>query len=277
MRAVMPDYFKTLGIAQLEGRDFTPSDSPDAAPVAIVSDDLARRYFPGESAMGKRISVDMGDGKNEWREIVGIVGSVRQANLEKSPEAQLYLPFDQFSMPMAAFVVRTRRDSAGFLGELRQEIINTDRYQSAVQPREMIEVFRRSVQSRKFNMLLLGIFAAAAVLLTALGIYGVVSFVVAQSTGEIGIRLALGARTSDVMWLILRRGTALLAIGIVFGVAISLVFMNIVASMLFQVTAHDSVVLISATALVTFLGYLAMYFPARKATRVDPLMALRSY
>jgi putative ABC transport system permease protein len=276
LRAIMPGYFRTLGISQVEGREFTDADSADVHEVAIVSDGLARRYWGGESSIGKQVSLDMGDGKTEWREIIGVVNSVHQVSLEQTPEPQLYVPFAQFPMPMATFVVHTNVRPPSFIAQLRREIASADRYQSAVQPREMQDVFRRSVQSRKFNMLLLSIFAATAVVLTALGIYGVLSFVVAQGTGEIGIRLALGAKARDILWLVMRRGGTLLLIGIAVGWVAALACSRIIASMLFQVSAQDGAVFASVTLLVFLIATIAMYLPARRAMRVDPMVALRS-
>ena len=276
MRCASPDYFRAMGIPILGGRQFTLQDSASAPNVMIVNDAMAQRYWPDESPVGKQISFDKDDnGQPVWRQIVGVVQGVRHSGLESEPEPQMYAPYYQFSMGFMTIVVRTIGDPLALAPDLRHQVMTVDKDLPVSRIRTMDQILSESVAPKKFNMLLLTLFAAVALLLASIGIYGVISYSVTQRTGEIGIRMALGAQKIDVARLIIKQGLTLTSIGIIVGLAGALGMTRLLASLLYHVSATDLTIFAEVTILLGTVAFLASYIPARRATDMHPIQALR--
>jgi putative ABC transport system permease protein len=271
---VTPDYFRTMGIPLLTGRTFTEQDKTDSPSVVIISETLARRNFPGEDPLGKRLILD--DEKPAY-EIIGVVGDVRHEGLEKETYPGYYLSFYQAPERQVNLMVRSAPavDPSGLQLAVRNVIKQMDKEQLVWETKTMEQLRAESVARRRFNMMLLGIFAALALLLAAVGIYGVMSYSVTQRTHEIGIRLALGAQTSDVLRMVVRQGMTLALIGVALGLLTALAVTRVMASLLYGVTATDALTYAGVSVLLAGIALLACLIPARRATHVDPMVALR--
>ncbi len=277
-RVVNPDYFNAMGIPLQRGRVFDTRDTAAATPVFVINRRLAEQYWPGEDPTGKRLKIGPVDGPNQWATVIGVVGDVRQAGLYGEQLAELYAPYAQERrswMSPRDLVVRTNGHAAALAGAVREAVWQVDKDQPVSNIRTMDEVFAATVSRERFQTLLLGLFAALALALACVGLYGVISYAVAQRTHEIGIRMALGAQAGDVLKLVLRQGMTLTFVGLVFGIAGALAVTRVMTDLLFGVTATDSVTFISVAALLILVAFLACYVPARRATKVDPLIALR--
>jgi putative ABC transport system permease protein len=262
-----------MSTSLLSGRDFEPRDSFTASPVAIVNHAFVDRYFPGQKVLGKQLSVCWTVKKPV--EIVGIVADARQADLHDSPEPTIFLSNSQAPMYFATLVVRATGDPLQIARDVQAAIHRVDPDQAVSDIRTMETVFSNSVSSPRFQTVLLLVFAALAIALAMIGVYGVVSYSVSQRINEIGIRVALGARSSDVFRLVLREALTLSAIALTIGLLASLVLGRVLQSLLFEVTPTDPATLATVACLVLAVSVLAAAAPARRATRVDPLSALR--
>jgi predicted permease len=272
-----------MGITLMRGRFVTPQDN-ETAPVVIDIDDVfARTYFPHENPIGKRINVGH---FNVQPEIVGVVGHVKQwgpgADAKSAVEAQFYYPFMQLPekmMPLVAdavaVVLRTEGDPTAIMGLVRSAVQENDAREVIYGVQTMDDIIATSFAARRLSMILLGVFAAIALVLSCVGIYGVISYLVSRRTHEIGVRMALGAQRSDVMRLVLGEGAKMALIGVAVGIAAALALTQLMANQLFGVTAHDPLTFVLVAILLTFVALLACYIPARRAVRVDPLVALR--
>jgi putative ABC transport system permease protein len=277
-RTVSPDYFRTMNIPVLTGRQFSPQDSPDSARVVIVSETTAQRFWPGEDALGKRIKMGGFNSDEPWLSVVGIVKDVRQFELDVDPKPQAYFPYTQMTYSFLAprdLVVRTAVDPLSLAAAARNEVWSIDKDQPVSNIATMEQILSNSVARQRFNMLLLAIFAAVALVLAAVGIYGVISYSVTQRTHEIGIRMALGATSSDVLRLVVGQGFKLVSIGVGIGLACAFILTRLMESLLFGVSATDPMTFAAISAVLVAVAMLASYIPARKATRVDPMVALR--
>jgi putative ABC transport system permease protein len=266
-------YFRALGIPLLSGRGFSEQDGANAAPVVIINETLARRYWPDSDPLGKRLRV--GDEKRPWRTVVGVVGDVKQYGLDTPSTMQVYLPHQQSPSQQMVLVVRTSVEPQSLTAAVRNEIWAVDKDQPVYNIRTMEQLLSKSVAQRRFNMLLVGVFAAVALLLATIGLYGVISYSVAQRTHEIGIRMALGAETRDVLRLVLGQGMTLTLIGVAVGLGAAFALTRIMSSLLYGVSATDPATFGGVSVLLTVVALVACYIPARKATRVDPMVALR--
>jgi putative ABC transport system permease protein len=239
--------------------------------VVIINQAMARQFWPDEDPIGKR----MGVGSEPLRTVVGIVGDVRQAGLETEPRAEFFYPFFQIDIGSGTFVVRTGGDPKSTIASVRSELQAVDKDQPLFRISTMDEVLARSVAPRRLNMLLLGIFAGVALVLAAVGLYGVMSYSVTQRTREIGIRMALGAARGDVMKLVVGQGMILAVVGVAVGLVASFFLTRLMSSLLYGVSATDPLTftMISLVLIVVALG--ASFVPARRATKVDPMVALR--
>jgi putative ABC transport system permease protein len=273
-RVARPDYFRTMGAALLKGRDFTEGDDDAAPAVVIVNEALARRQWPGEEPLGKRITVS-GEGARP-REVVGVVGDVKQGEWASAPQPEMYLPHLQAASPRTMTLVIRAAPGAPEIGpEVRREVWAIDSDLPVSQVAGMEEVVSQAVGQQRFNTLLIGLFAATALLLAAVGVYGVMSHAVAQRTHEIGVRVALGARGRDVLGMIIRQGLGLTLAGLAVGLAGALALTRVMNSLLYEVSATDPLVFGGVAGALTLSALLACYVPARRATKVDPMVALR--
>jgi putative ABC transport system permease protein len=274
---ITPGYMHLLGIPMLSGRDFTPADNASGPKVCIINDVFARTLFPGRGAVGEKIHI--GHGYAVLREIVGVVASVKQdGQADTDASLQVYEPFAQFPRTNANFVVRTRAANAGLAAAVRHAVQQIDSQQPVTGFRSLEEILGDNIALPRFRTVLLGMFAGLAALLAAMGLYGVMSYTVTQQTQEMGIRLALGAQRGDILRLIIGRGMLLVGGGVMLGIAGALALTHLLvsfASFLFGVKAYDPVTLVSVTAMFAIVAALACWLPARRASRVDPLVALR--
>ncbi|MCZ6752648.1 MAG: ABC transporter permease [Acidobacteria bacterium] len=284
-RYVTPDYFRAMGIRLLQGRFFTHRDTADSTPVAIIDELIARRYWPEGDAIGKRMAnnpvLEGSYGHAHWREIVGIVGHVKHSGLDANSEKQLYIPSLQFLNPRfpqrsESFVVRTSSDPMNMLASIQKAIHALDSDLPVYRPMTMEQVVSNSLAQRRLSMLLVGLFAGIALLLTVIGIYGVVSYAVNQRTHEMGIRSALGATPGEILRLVVGEGLKLAVLGVAIGLVASLSITRFISSLLYGINTTDVVTYVSVALLLITIAVLASYVPARRATRVDPMLALRT-
>jgi putative ABC transport system permease protein len=278
IRFVSAGYFRTMSIPLLKGRDFNERDLPDTPQVAIVNQALARKYWPNAEAVGKRISFSTQNPK--WYEIVGIVGNVKHRGLDIEDKPEFYIPFlqplfaDANVQPMYV-AIRTSVEPSSLAAVVRNEVATIDPDQPVSNVLTMDQRIADSVAPRRFNMFLLGLFAALALLLAAIGIYGIMAFSVAQRTHEIGVRMALGARAGDVLRLVVTNGFKLALIGIAVGLGAAFALTRLMQTLLFDVSPTDPLTFVIDSLLLATVALLACYIPARRATKVDPLVALR--
>jgi predicted permease len=281
--AVTPDYLRVMGIPLLHGRFLTPQDTETAPIVAVINDGVARGLFPNEDPLGKRLHLTFFDLSAE---IVGIVSTVKHFGLDARPDNdnqfQLYIPFRQVPdglMPLLAknssVALRTANQPASLTSAVRQEVHAVDNQQVMFGETTMQDLLDGSLSFRRSSMILLEVFAALALFLASIGIYGVISNLVGQRTHEIGVRVALGAQRSDVLRLVLGRGVTLGLLGVALGIMAALPLMRLLSSMLFGTTAADPLTFASVALLLIGVALLACYVPARRATHVDPIVALR--
>ena len=280
---VTPDYLNALGIPLERGRFIDAQDTAHSQPVAVIDERFASAFFGGQDPIGKSIHLEI---LGAQVEIVGVVGHVKHWGLDSDAsatlQAQLYLPLEQFPDPFlpmvsrsVSLISRTQSDPAAMANPIRQAIERQNSQQVVYDVETMDDVISRSLASRRFSVILLGGFAGLALLLSCIGIYGVISYLVGQRTHEVGIRMALGAQRRDVLGMVLRQGAALALIGVAVGIGVALGLTRLMASMLFGVTPHDPVTFACVAALLMAVALLACYIPARRATRVDPMIALR--
>jgi predicted permease len=271
---IAPGYFKTLGIPLLQGRDFEDSDTASAPKVAIISERVAKQLWPDGSAIGKRLRLDGTD----WFTIVGIAGDVRQYDLQQPTEETIYLPYQQetkmFFLRTVTFVARTTRPQAA-ADYMRGVIRQTAPDLPITTVKTMDALLSESVAQPRMRMLLIGSFALCALMIATLGIYGVMTYAVTQRRREIGIRMAIGAEWTDVVWLVLRRALVIVAVGAVIGIAASLAVTKTLTSFLFEVTPNDPSAIAGVTVLLVLIALIAAWLPARRAAQTDPVEALR--
>jgi putative ABC transport system permease protein len=269
-----------MGIPVVRGREFTDRDTLNSAPVLIVNETLARQYFPNEDPIGKRIApgfstVPVREDGSGMREVVGVVADVKHQNLQGPPQPEIY--FAQSQMPMAAMtvVVRAAGDPRALQRAARGVVQSLDRNAPVYAIRTVDELLDRSVATPRFNTLLLGLFAAVALILTTVGLYGVISCSVSENTQQIGIRVALGAQRSDVFRLIVGQGVMLTIVGVAIGLGAAFGLTRLMSSLLFGVGSTDPWTFTAVAVLLLCVAAIACYLPARRAMKVDPMVALR--
>jgi putative ABC transport system permease protein len=274
IRVSTPDYFRAMRIPLLKGRNFSESDLGSSLNMAIVNDALARAIFPGQDPIGKTLTHFGPD--NLTLQIIGVVGNVRHVGLDADPHAEIYQLLGQAQWPSMFVAIRTATSDPTSVTSAAQSVVwSVNKDVPLANVSTMQELIANSVQRRKFSTLLLTMFAAVAMLLAAIGLYGVMSYSVAQRTHEIGIRMALGARRPDVLALVVKQGMALALIGIGAGAVLSLAMTRLISKMLFGITATDPQTFVAVSALLGTVAFLANYLPARRASKVDPMVALR--
>lgn len=274
-RMISPDYFKALGIPLLKGRAFTDRDDQTSPGVVVVSDSWARRFLPNEDPIDKRIKLGGRDSTRPWLSIVGIAGDVRDTALESNARPCVYIPYPQFPSSGMTLAVRAAFDPKLLISAIRDEVWAVDKEQPITDLKTMDQYVAESVSPRRFNAMLLAIFAGLALVLASVGIYGVMAYSVTQRTHEIGIRVALGAQSSHVIRLVVGRGMALVLSGVAIGLAGALALTRVMTSLLYGVSATDPLTFGVVSGVLVAVALLANYIPARRATRIDPMVALR--
>jgi predicted permease len=280
---VEPDYLRVMGVPLLRGRFFTSRDDENSSHVIVVDDVFAHKYFPDQNPIGKRIVLQ---NKGGLAEIVGVVGHVKQWGLDsddtQSLRAELYFPYMQLpdqamqlSWSGTGVIARCTPGAANIGDSLRTAIKNLSQEHVMSRPQTMESIISDSLASQRFSMAVLSIFATLALALASIGIYGVVSYLVAQRTHEIGVRIALGANRFDVLRMVLGDGLKMTLIGVLIGAAVALALTRVMATLLFGVSARDPFTFIGVAILLAMVSLLACYIPARRAMRVDPMVALR--
>jgi putative ABC transport system permease protein len=272
-RQVTPGLLTALRIPVISGRWLNAADTAAAPGTVVVNQEFAREYFAGKNPVGNHIHVE-GD-PLKTREIVGVVGTIKHGSLDESPRAAMYIPVDQYPPPDMNVVIRSSGNPLQLAAALRDEVRSLDSNQAISTVRSMDDVVSGSVAQPRFASQILGLFAVLALVLAAVGLYGLIAYTVTQRTHEIGIRMALGAEPRDVLKLVLGQGLKLALVGAAMGIAGALALTRLMQGLLFQVSPTDPVTFISVTALLTIVALAASYLPARRAMRVDPMIALR--
>jgi putative ABC transport system permease protein len=278
LRVVRPDYFRTMNIPLRAGRDFDSHDTLQSTPVVIVNETLARKYFPNQNPLGRHINPAFSVDERGilWREIVGVVGDVHHASLREESGPEAYVVQAQAPWRTTNVVARTSGDPRALIPAVRREVGALDPTLPVYAARTLEEYLATSLAQPRFGAMLLAVFAVVALALTLLGLYGVMAYTVTQRTREIGVRIALGARTADVLGLVLGDGGRLALVGVAVGLALALAGAQVIRSLLIGVGPADVATLGGVAALLAAIALAASYLPARRAARVDPAVALRS-
>jgi len=265
-----------MNIPVFQGRPFDDRDN-DQSRTIIINQAIAQRDFGGENPVGKRVGFGNADGKGQpvWFEIVGVTANVRSLELKEEAEPELYFSSLQSPFESMSLVIRSTVDPTSLIAAVRSAVTEIDKTVPITQIETMDRIVTESVMQPRFNMVLLILFSSIALLLSAAGIYGVTAYSVTQRTHEVGIRLALGAQLGDVLRLILKQGLAVIAVGIVIGLIAAFALTRLLRTLLFGVSATDPLTFIAISLLLAFVALVACYVPARRATKVDPLVALR--
>jgi putative ABC transport system permease protein len=271
IEAISPGWFSTLHVPMHRGRDFTEADKIGSPNVVIINEALARRFFPNQNPIGRHIVM----GRQTASEIVGVAGDVKNSGLAQDPQVQLYFPFAQLPWGNMNLLVRTAGDPHNMIAIIREQISAADADQPVTDIRTVDELMGSSRTQPRFAMFLLTMFSATALVLAVVGIYGVLAYSVAQRRQELGIRMALGAKKSDILQLVVRQGLTLTAVGVVIGLVAAAALTRLMASLLYKVGAWDPVTFLIAPLVFLLIGIVASYLPARRAITVDPTEALR--
>lgn len=277
-RVVSPGYFRALGIPLIEGRLLSTQDSAQTLPVVVINRAMAKRYWGDEDPIGKRFRLHASDAPPPWLTIVGVVGDIHQGGLDTAPVPELYTPFTQDYFPFVApsvLFVRTHGDPQNLIAAVRDEIGAVDKSIPIFEIQTMEDVLAHWLAPRRFNLLLMSVFAGVALALASVGIYGVMSYSVSQRTRELGVRVALGAQRRDLLALVVRQGLVLAVIGVGIGLIVSFSVTRWLATLLFGISATDPFTLATVASLFTLVAFVACYFPARRAMKVDPIVALK--
>jgi predicted permease len=278
-RIISPDYFRAMGISIVKGRAFADQDGQGAPPVAIIDESFARRFWPGGDPIGRRVKLGGGQSQIPWMTIVGVVSHVKHYSLNAAGREFIYYPYLQNPARSMYLAVRTSGDPVAMTSAVRGEVMGIDPAQPVSEVRSMQGLVYTSMAQQRFNMTLFTIFAAVALILASVGVYGVMSYSVTQRTHEIGLRMALGAQQGQILKMIVRQGLKLVLIGVGIGlvvtVTLALVFTRYISSMLYEVGSTDLTTFAAVSGVLAAVAVVASYIPARKATRVDPMIALR--
>ena len=275
--AITPDFFRALRIPIVAGRGFRAGDDAAAPGVAIVNESLVRRFFPGTDPIGRRVTFDNpADADVRWLTIVGVAGDTRRSGLDAPPRPELYRPHTQLPTGDLTLAVRTGGDPMALAGAVRAAVAELDPELPLARIATLDQLVGASVAERRFNMLLLGIFSVLALVLAAVGIYGVISFVVSRRTREFGVRMALGAQRADVLRMVLGQGAAVTAAGALIGIAGAAALTRVLEGLLYEISPTDTPTFAAVTAVLVSVALAACYIPARRATRIDPALSLRA-
>jgi putative ABC transport system permease protein len=283
-RVTRARYFQTMGVVMLRGRDFDARDAPDSPGVVIVNEKLARTCWPGENPLGHRVALNDLDENSKWLTVIGVVADVRQRQWTREPDSEIYLPFVQspfFSDAGGAYstmavVVKTGGEPLALAEPIRNAIRNVNGSVVISNLVSFGQIIDNALWRPRFNLKLTALFAMMAVLMASVGLYGIIAYSVVQRTREIGVRLALGAQTRDVLALVFREGMALTGTGLLLGIAGAFGLMHLVGSLLYGVTPTDLWTFLTTPLLLLLVAMIACWLPARRATKVDPVIALRA-
>jgi putative ABC transport system permease protein len=276
-RAIGQGYFSTMGIPLVRGRDFIEQDKGDSKKVVVISEKTAQHYWPGKDPIGKRLKMGATTSDAPWREVIGVVKDVRQNDFIAEPKMQMYFDYRQLKdLAANALVVRTSVEPMTLATSVRNSIWAVDKDQPVAAIDTMDHIVSEAIARQRFSMLLLGLFATLALLLASVGIYGVMSYSVAQRTREIGIRIALGARRSDVLQMTVKQGLKLVGAGMILGIVAAFFLTRVLATLLFGISATDPLTFVGISLVLLAVAIIASYVPALRATRVDPITALRA-
>ena len=276
-RAIGPGYIGTMGIPIIRGRDFTDQDKADSKDVVVISEKTAQHFWPGQDPIGRRLKPGSSTSNTPWREVIGIVKDVRQNDFIAAPKMQMYFTYRQLKdLAPNALVVRTSIEPLSLAASVRDTIWSVDKDQTVADIDTMDHIVAQAVARQRFSMLLLGLFATLALLLASVGIYGVMSYSVAQRIPEIGIRMALGARRADVLQMTIKQGLKLVAAGMMVGLAAAFLLTRVLQTLLFGISATDPVTFFGISLVLLAVAIFASYLPALRATKVDPIIALRA-
>ena len=273
--SVTPGYFATMNIPLLAGRDFNERDVRDAPPVVVISRSTARKLFPGGEPLGRRVIMGSQNGTGITMEVVGVADDVRTQTLTQVPDVEFYRPVMQRQSTFMQLVARTQTDPAAFAPTARQVLKGLDPELPLNDPTALTEIVGQSLGQQRLLFVLLGLFAALAVILAAVGIYSVVAYTVSQRTGEIGVRMALGARPRDVLRLVIGQGMRPVLVGVASGLVGCLALGRLIQGQLYNISASDPATLAATGVGLVLVAAVACWLPARRATRVDPMVALR--
>ncbi|HXS80493.1 MAG TPA: FtsX-like permease family protein, partial [Gammaproteobacteria bacterium] len=274
-RIATPGYFEALGIGVVRGRTFEETDNETAAPVAIIDESLAEKFWPGEDPLGRRIKRGGPQSTNAWTTIIGVVRHVRDRTLEEPSRVQVYWPHAQVPLVFMSLTVKSRLESMSLAKTIQSEVASLDPDQPVFSIRTMEELTATSVLRRRLIMTLLTSFATIALALAAVGIYGVISYWVTQRSQEIGIRMALGAHRFDVLKLVIGQSMPVLLIGVLLGLAGAFALTRLMGGLLYEVSTMDAGTFVAYSAGLALVGLIASYVPAHRATQVNPIKALR--
>ncbi|HKY03866.1 MAG TPA: FtsX-like permease family protein, partial [Blastocatellia bacterium] len=273
---VTPGFFKSMGIPLITGREFTPQDATGTPEVVIINETMAKRYWPGEDPIGKRFMYGSpGNDSPPWMTIVGVVGDVRRTGFDAEVRPETFLPHGQAPSRGMMLMVRSASDPTNMMGTVREAVRSIDGDLPVFSVKSMDEMLGDMMAQRRLNMLLFAILAGVALILAAVGIYGVIAYSVTQRTHEIGIRMALGAQRRDIVRMVVGQGIILAAGGVGVGILASILLTRLMTALLYGVSATDLVTFVAISGLLTLVAVLASFIPARRATRVDPMIALR--
>jgi len=273
--SISTDFVRALGLPLLRGRTFTEGDNENAPLVTLVNSSLAQHFWPGQDPVGKRFLLGHPETDNKWVTVVGVVADTKMYGLANPSRLEIYLPFRQETSNDMNLVVRSATDPASLVPAIRAAVAAVDKDQPVFGVETMKQLVSDSVSTRRLTLVLLGLFSALALVLAAIGIYGVMSYSVAQRTHEIGIRVAVGAQQKDVLGLVLGEGTRLVLWGVGLGVVSALGFTRLLSSLLFAVGASDPLTYVGVSVALVLVALIACYIPARRALSVDPIVALR--
>jgi putative ABC transport system permease protein len=273
---ISPDYLRTMGITLKAGRFLTQDDTAQSPPVIVVNETLARQVWPGQNAIGKQLRYPPEDTKRPWRTVVGIVGDVKQYSLDGSATMQFYIPQRQDPTNYMTLAIKSQRQPGELIREVREQVRTLDADVAVADPELLTKILSDSIQTRQLTTWLLLSFAGLALLLASIGIYGVLSYLVSQRTREIGLRMALGATPGNIFKMVLRQGLGSVCIGLAVGLLLAMAAGRSISTMLFAVKSYDTFTFSTITVLLGTVAIVATYLPARSATAIDPMEALRS-
>jgi len=257
------------------GRELTDQDGPDTLRVAVISERLAQRFLPGEEPIGKRIKFGDANSKNPWMTIVGVVGDVRQNVWDRQPRPTVYVPYMQVPVRSTGLVIRTARDPLALAAAVREAVRNLDPNLAIYELKTLERVIQQEAIALNYMAVLMGVFGVLGLILSAMGVYAIMAYSVTERTHEIGVRIALGARSSHVLSAVMTRGSVTTLIGLVIGLGLALALARLLSSLVYGITATDPATFGFNALVLAASAALATYIPARRATRVDPIIALR--